>query len=1016
MLKRIKQIIPVLFLLMLFGCNQRNVIEMNLDDLILRGENVTYIETTGQYEVIGDINLMDAYQNTIIVWSTSSNEHLDVNTGKVTRSDDTVTITLTASVGTLEKTFELVIIKADIVYPHNGTYQLFQQGQSSLNGFLIQDKESKYFSYRMTIEGLEVIEEIIYRMNTSETITNQYTLIQLEENIYQHPENQMIYTYIPNIDAFEISLIESDYYEGVVLSKDKERYYYSTDVMYQINQSGKALEGDVMMSDYWYTYQINFSRNGQYQLYYTLEEEYLLDVNEYMVTPNFIFTYGSFKDIYLITDDGLRYDAENQLLPISQEYQTDAYRYDLISSQLPWYQDTTFIKDELLKAEALSILDMGNQPYQVMAGDIYNANVRVSFISDQSILDITEYDTTYYEVYDNSQGFIAYQLSLELLESTQVYETNAPRIAYDDFIKQLNGSYAKVEDVIYLKTTFGDLSSVFPFFDGFAYSKTIVLGIKTVNDIPVIEVFVDGSYYIGSILYVGNTASDFTLDDIKVLGTSVPIDGIKPVVLNTLYSQMNYQQDYYYRVVIDPGYYVFSSSAYLTVADGYEAIGEMMLYSMDHDMAYLETSVPLEFYIQLIDSSYSGVIEFLAESVNQKVTTEYALVENQAMNITRSQLFDESIIIDTMDHNVVYKMVYEGIDKFIALTLNGEEVIYGMSTQNQFLVYNFAFEAGDEIALTLKGSGVVTFYEVLDDEFGSTIDIDDTYISPRFTASNVFDQETFIYTHTTGETSFSLLTYGDNEPTAPQYGDKATYYETTSYIKITDALGEVVTQPIKTPGTYTIEIETWAPVHYFYLKLIQYKDRNQVISLPFETTTLYHPDYETVYEFTLLEKSFIHIVMDVENLLYLVDQSDDRVLWNIYGDYVITLDAGTYTIEKGPYDWPSPYQLKVENKGVSTALSFNQETIYTYPNTITLTFTYPNELFRLEFIYQTHLYYRGSGFIVFGSFNRYAYLTQLSSNTWTQMSFPDFENNTNLYYVSSTTLGNRNIYFNLKNF
>ena len=189
-----------------------------------------------------------------------------------------------------------------------------------------------------------------------------------------------------------------------------------------------------------------------------------------------------------------------------------------------------------------------------------------------------------------------------------------------------------------------------------------------------------------------------------------------------------------------------------------------------------------------------------------------------------------------------------------------------------------------------------------------------------------------------------------------------------------------------------------------------------MISLPFETTTLYHPDYETVYEFTLLEKSFIHIVMDVENLLYLVDQSDDRVLWNIYGNYVITLDAGTYTIEKGPYDWPSPYQLKVENKGVSTALSFNQETIYTYPNTITLTFTYPNELFRLEFIYQTHLYYRGSGFIVFGSFNRYAYLTQLSSNTWTQMSFPDFENNTNLYYVSSTTLGNRNIYFNLKNF
>ncbi len=1016
-MKRFPFFLFMFLILSLYGCDKKpEVTSISLDELNLAGSNVTFNETTLRYEVSGNVLLPTLYQNYIVTWTSSQPTYFN-SKGEVVQSEiENILLTLTAQVADQTKVFDIIILKKTNVYGHDGTYQLFQQGQSKNNGYMIKDKLPTYFKYEFIIVGLDVTENIIYYTNTKETITTQFTLIELSENRYKHPNNAMIYIYVPHLEAFEVSLIEGDAYEGVLLSKNKTKERFGEEVLYQIDQSQKTLDSDVEISEYWYTYQISFYENGYFSLYYTLGLEYLLEINEYVITPNFVFIYGTFQDIYLRENDRLIYYADYQLLPLSGLYEEVNIRYELVDHQLPWVDSTVFTKDTILESEALEILNSTDGSYQVFSGDLYNAAYNLFFVGQEGVLDYNDHQNYYYHKTDTALGYVRYDLTEDLSNSINANEFETPKVPYDDFILDLEGTYTKQDEIIYLSTTVEQFQRVYPFFDGHLYFETLILGIQMKDGFPTIEVFLNGSYYLGSIIYIDEYFDEFTINDFTFSAASTTVDGVKPIGLNRDYISTDTRTSHYYRVKLDPGYYVFDSDQVITIPTEYSDIQSSMVYNYSEHMAYLEVTEPLDFYVFLYKSWNEDQVRLKITPVSKRIIQEYTITTSEAIPISMNQPFDQSVITDTMDQNTVYKMVFTGTNQRVNLTINGKIKGTSLIQLDDSIIMYFAFHAQDEVRLDIFGEGVITFYEVEDDTYGVNFDIDDTYVSPRFTTSPLFEKETFTYTHTEGEMTFQLLLYQDMAPSAPQSGELSNYRRVSFGLEVKDAAGRTVEGPIKTPGVYTIHFVNNGDVYYYYLTFIHHKNKIQSIELPFSIETEYHPDYEMTYRFTLNQTSYIRFKMDIQELFYLIEDSTNRVLWNVYEDYILTLTAGTYRIEKKDYKWKINYQLSIENLGPSTANPFNDSKIYTYPSTLTVTSTYPNELHRFEFTYQSYLKYQGSNFTVYGTFHPYMSTSLLNANSWHLFNSPYYLNETNIYYVKANTPGSYSITFPLKNF
>ncbi len=1017
-MKRFPLLLLMFLILSLYGCDKKpEVTLISLDELNLTGSNVTFNETTLRYEVSGDVSLPTLYQNYIVTWTSSQPTYFNTN-GEVFQSEsDNILLTLTAKVGNQTKVFDIELLKKTNVYGHDGTYQLFQQGQSKNNGYMIKDKLPTYFKYEFIISGLEVTENIIYYTNTKETVQQQFTLVKLSENRYKHPTQSMIYTYLPELEGFEVALIEGDAYEGVLLSKNKDKTHFSDEMLYQMDQSQKVLDLDVAQSDYWYTYQINFTDNGYFSLYYTLGSEYLLEINEYVITPNFVFIYGTFQDIYLRENDRLVYYADYQLLPLNGVYEEVSIRYELLSSQLGWYDSTLFTKSEALENEALDILNDTDDRYQVFSGDIYNADYQMTFVGQLGILDYRTASIFYYEKVDFEFDYIRYQLNDDLSMSISADEVDNLKLPYDDFIRELNGSYTKQNDIIYLETTVESFSNVFPFFNGHLYYKTLVLSIQIKDGFKMIEVFLEGSYYLGSIIYIDDYVDEFTTNDFIVNSSSSRVRGIKPVTLNQEYLSDATFSHHYYRVKLDPGYYLFESDQIIDVVLDDASIKAEMVFSENQRMAYLEVTLPVDFYVFIVKSNLEDFARFKVSTVEKRTIQELSIIPNQTVIIERDNPLDQIVFVDTIEQNTVYKMTITGENyPYARLSINGKSSGTSTYVSESYSIVYFNFKTADEVRIEIFGKAEVTFYEIEDDPFGSSFEIDDTFISPKFVASPVFPKEIFTYTHTEGEASFNLLYYNDRSLGIPQSGEKENYIKVSFGLEIKDSLGRVIDHPITTPGVYTIHLTNYYDYYYFYLDLTLSKDQNISIELPFNISTLYHPDYETTYSFTLSQTSYISFKMDMYEIYYLVEASSNRVLWNVYGDYIITLSPGTYYIKKNDYKFKIDYHLSIENLGQSTTIPFNDDTIYNYPSSITVTSTYPNELHRFEFKYQTYLKYQGLNFTVDGTFHPYMSVTRLKDNNWFLFNSPYYANVTNIYFVQANIPGTYSINFPLKNF
>ncbi|MBW4258497.1 hypothetical protein KTG15_12505 [Methanobacterium sp. YSL] len=992
----------------LYGCNQTKPIDF--DQIQISGVSLTHNETTNIYETTDSISLPKTIQKQTITW-TSSHPNVISITGVVTRPDESaqdVTVTLTAIVKGQEKTFTIRVIKHAPTIDLSafyGDYMLYRQGSSKSNGLSNKQATPEYYYYRITISETGISEHIQYLNPLKPEVTNTYPLTVFKQNPFVSEYTGFSYYLDETMKYIEVSKVTAEGYEAVILNNRGEVGRFTENTQYRLALDLSHNPFNSLLPD---LFGVSFYDTQLSYVSYHNALGSLTEMGFYEKSKNFIFVRSEYEFLYRIVDDTLLYQADYMYDKLSGIITKQAIEYTLIHDQLPEQAQLSFTNDTLLRTELNALFNSSNVTYAVSEMNL-NGGVKNSlYIHNNQVLESNFYgDFFYSHIIDDN--YMRYELNENKNQAVSIVMTSA-LFPFKETIQNIPGMVAKLDDAYYIKTTYGGLNVVTNAFNNNEASDEIILKISERNNLVYMDVY-ENHFFVGNLVFDFNSTEAFTLDDFDTTFSNYFYTDVKPLEINQRYTfESNQERDYYFKVELAPGAYVIEASHYYSFLNAQKEIID--IGAIKHPVrsgTMIQTDTNLTFYIH-ITQAYAFrqmYVEIFEMTTPQKASSEIA--PNTVYTVPATNIFDEFEYTFTPTTNTAYKLVITGTEHPIVRIDSLEHDNYISRNDLEPLVIYLTALANTEIKLMFHTNSNFILYEAPKYD-GDPILLSAGLDDRAFYSSTVYPKLTFEYTLTAAEFEFELY-YFRNETSANDFeGSFEAYYRTDSGYVIYGPDGNLVTGKMTTPGTYTIELTSKPNFMTYKVNIIEKAPVDVTISMPFTTTHTLQPEYSAIYRFNVLEKSYFRIKMNQSELFRLIDDEDNRILWGITGDHVITLNPGVYRIEAIAQNSPIEYTLSVENKGASQGLAFDDTTIYTYPISITYNFMFTNELIRLEFEPQEYLYYSGVAFTVTGQFNPLGSTKVLNHQVWYKIT-EDTPNITNIYFVASSALGNQTIGF-----
>lgn len=992
----------------LYGCNQTKPID--LDQIQISGVSLTHNETTNIYETTDSISLPKTIQKQTITW-TSSHPNVISITGVVTRPDESaqdVTVTLTAIVKGQEKTFTIRVIKHAPTIDLSafyGDYMLYRQGGSKTNGLSNKQATPDYYYYRITISETGISEHIQYLNPLKPEVTNTYPLTVFKQNPFVSEYTGFSYYLDETMKYIEISKVTAEGYEAVILNNRGEVGRFNVNTQYRLALDLNHNPFNSLLPD---LFGVSFYDTQLSYVSYHNALGSLTEMGFYEKSKNFIFVRSEYEFVYRIVEDTLLYQADYMYDKLSGIITKQAIEYTLVHDQLPEQAQLSFTNDTLLRTELNALFQNPSTRYAVSEMNLNGGIKNTLSIQGSNALESNFYGDFFYS-HIIEDGYMRYELNEAKNQAVSVVRTSA-LFPFKETIQNIPGTVAKLNDAYYIKTTYGGLNVVTNAFSNNESTDDIILKVTQRNNMIYIDVY-DNKFFVGNLVFDFSSNESFTLDDFYTTFSHYLYTEMKPLELNQRHTfESDQERDYYFKITLEPGTYVIQSSHYYTILNAQNEVYD--IGAVKHPVrpgTMIQSDTNLTFYIHM-SQAYAFrqmYIEIMEMSTPQKDSSEF--VPNTVYTVPATTIFDEFEYIFTPTTNAAYKLVITGTEHPIVRVDSLEHDHYISRDDLEPLVIYITSLANTEIRLLFHTNSNFILYEAPAYD-GSPIALTEGVDDRTFYSSKVYPKLTFEYILTQDEFEFELFYFRDETGANVFDGSFESYSKTNSGYVIYGPDGQVVTGKMTTPGKYTIEMTSDPNFMTYKVNIIEKQSVDQTISLPFTTTHVVQPGYTTVYRFDVLEKSYIHIKIDKSDLFRLIDSDDQRILWNVTGDHILTLNPGAYRIEAVSTSSPETYTLSVQNKGLSQGLAFDDTTIYTYPISITHQFQYTNELLRLEFEPQEYLYYTGLAFTVVGQFNPLGSTKVLDHQVWYKVS-ESTPNITNIYFVASSALGAQTIGF-----
>lgn len=992
----------------LYGCNQTETVDV--DKIQISGVALTYNETTNVYVTTDSISLPQTIQKQTITWTSSHPSVISI-TGVVTRPDESaqdVTVTLTATVKGQEKTFTIQVIKQFSTIDLSafyGDYMLYRQGSTKTNGLNHVQATDEYYYYRITISETGISEHIQYLNPLKPEVTYTYPLTVFKQNPFVSEYTGFSYYLDETMKYIEISKITAESYEAVILNNRGEVGRFNENTQYRLAFDLNHNPFNSLLPD---MFGVSFYESQISYVSYHNALGSLTQMGFYEKSKNFVFFRSQFQFLYRIIDDTLLYQADYMYDQLSGILTKQSVNYTLISNQLPEQSQLSFSNDALLRTELNALFQNPTSTYAVSEMNLNGGIKNTLNIQGLNVLESNFYgDFFYSHIVDDA--YMRYGLNEAKNQAVSVVMTSA-LFPYKETIQNIPGTVAKWNDAYYIKTTYGGLNVVTNAFNNNESTDEIIVKVMERNSMVYMDVY-KNHVFIGNVVFNFNSNESFTLEDFNTTFSHYLYTAMKPLELNQRHTfESNQERNYYFKIELEPGTYVIQSSHYYNILNAQNEIYDVG--AVTHSVrpgTMIQTDTNLTFYIHM-SQAYAFrqmYIEVFEMTTPQKDSSEF--VPNTVYTVPATTIFDEFEYTFTPTTNAVYKLVITGTEHPIVRVDSLEHDNYISRNDLEPLVIYLTSLANTEIRLLFHTNSNFSLYEAPTYD-GSPITLTAGLDDRSFYSSKVYPKLTFEYTLTQDEFEFELFYFRDETSSNVFDGSFENYHKTNSGYVIYGPDGQIVTGKMTTPGKYTIEMTSEPNFMTYKVNIIEKQSVDQTISMPFTTTHVVQPSYTTIYRFDVVEKSYIHIKVDKSDLFRLIDSDDQRILWNVTGDHILTLNPGAYRIEAVSISSPETYTLSVQNKGLSQGLAFDDPTIYTYPISITHHFQYTNELLRLEFEPQEYLYYKGLAFTVVGQFNPLGSTKVLDHQVWYKVS-ESTPNITNIYFVASSALGAQTIGF-----